>query len=56
MYKDVKGFVNYQMAKDAIPQIDLNNFKVEEEIDATYLNEKELDIVYNRFMSYYTCK
>lgn len=43
----LKGFVNYQIAKGIIPNIDLKNFKVvEEETDAIYLNEKELSVIY----------
>jgi integrase len=43
----LKGFVNYQIAKGAIPIIDLKNFKVvTEETDAVYLNEKELATIY----------
>lgn len=43
----LKGFVNYQIAKGVIPNIDLKNFKVvEEETDAIYLNEKELSEIY----------
>lgn len=43
----LKGFVNYQIAKGVIPNIDLKNFKVvEEETDAIYLNEKELAEIY----------
>ena len=48
----LKGFVHYQIAKGTIPNIDLKNFKVvEEETDAIYLNEKELDEIYNLNLS-----
>ena len=48
----LKGFVNYQMAKGAIPTIDLKCFKVvEEETDAIYLNENELEKIYNLNLS-----
>ncbi|KAA6316280.1 Tyrosine recombinase XerC [termite gut metagenome] len=43
----LKGFVNYQMAKEIIPTIDMRSFKVvEEETDAVYLNETELAAIY----------
>lgn len=49
----LKGFVNYQMAKGTIPPINLKVFKVvEEETDANYLNERELDILYSLDLSY----
>ncbi|MGL4331538.1 MAG: tyrosine-type recombinase/integrase [Bacteroidales bacterium] len=48
----LKGFVNYQMAKGVIPHIDLKNFKVvEEETDAVYLTEKELEAIYKLDLS-----
>lgn len=48
----LKGFVNYQVAKDATPSIDMKNFKVvEEETDAIYLNERELAAIYNLDLS-----
>lgn len=48
----LKGFVNYQIAKGVIPNIDLKNFKVvEEETDAIYLNEKELSAIYKLKLS-----
>jgi integrase len=48
----LKGFVNYQMAKGAIPAIDMKNFKVvEEETDAIYLNETELSKIYKLNLS-----
>lgn len=48
----LKGFVNYQMAKGAISTIDLKCFKVvEEEMDAIYLTEKELDKIYKLKLS-----
>ena len=43
----LKGFVNYQITKRVIPNIDLKSFKVvEEDTDAIYLNEKELEAIY----------
>ena len=43
----LKGFINYQIAKETIPFIDLKHFKVvEEETDAIYLTEKELKLLY----------
>jgi integrase len=48
----LKGFVNYQIAKGTIPSIDLTHFKVvEEEMDAIYLNEAELAIIYDLDLS-----
>jgi integrase len=48
----LKGFVNYQIAKGVIPDIDLKNFKVvEEETDAVYLNENELATIYKLNLS-----
>ncbi|MDD4593216.1 MAG: tyrosine-type recombinase/integrase [Parabacteroides sp.] len=48
----LKGFVNYQMAKGTIPTIDLKCFKVvEEETDAIYLSENELEKIYNLNLS-----
>ena len=48
----LKGFVNYQISKGVIPNIDLKNFKVvEEETDAIYLNEKELEAIYKLDLS-----
>lgn len=48
----LKGFVNYQVAKGAIPSIDMKNFKVvEEETDATYLNKRELAAIYKLDLS-----
>lgn len=48
----LKGFVNYQVAKDTIPAIDLTHFKVvEEETDAIYLNETELAAIYKLDLS-----
>lgn len=48
----LKGFVNYQIAKGTIPNIDLKNFKVvEEETDAIYLNENELAEIYKLDLS-----
>lgn len=48
----LKGFVNYQMAKGTISTIDLKCFKVvEEETDAIYLTEKELDKIYKLKLS-----
>lgn len=45
--KLLKGFVNYQITKGVIPNIDLKSFEVvEEETDAIYLNEKELAEIY----------
>ncbi|MFI3303987.1 MAG: site-specific integrase [Rikenellaceae bacterium] len=50
--KLLKGFVNHQIKKGVIPHIDLKNFKVvEEETDAVYLSDKELEIVYNLDLS-----
>ena len=44
----LKGFVNYQIAKGAIPHIDMKYFKVvEEETDAIYLTENELKAICN---------
>lgn len=43
----LKGFVDYQVAKGAIPTIEMKTFKVvEEETDAIYLDEKELSAIY----------
>ena len=48
----LKGFVNYQITKGIIPNIDLKVFKVvEEETDAIYLNEKELEAIYKLDLS-----
>lgn len=48
----LKGFVNYQIAKGTIPSIDLSHFKVvEEETDAIYLNEDELEAIYKLKLS-----
>lgn len=48
----LKGFVNYQITKGVIPNIDLKSFKVvEEETDAIYLNEKELEAIYKLDLS-----
>ena len=48
----LKGFVNYQITKGVIPNIDLKSFKVvEEETDAIYLNEKELEAIYRLDLS-----
>lgn len=48
----LKGFINYQVAKGTIPAIDLTHFKVvEEETDAIYLNEKELETIYKLKLS-----
>lgn len=48
----LKGFVNYQMSRGTIPTIDLKCFKViEEETDAIYLTEKELDKIYKLKLS-----
>lgn len=52
LLKLLKGFVNYQVAKDVIPAMDMKNFKVvEEETDAIYLNEKELAAIYKLDLS-----
>lgn len=48
----LKGFVNYQIAKQVIPEIDLKCFKViEEETDAIYLTENELAKIYSLDLS-----
>ncbi|WP_234982964.1 site-specific integrase [Bacteroides bouchesdurhonensis] len=48
----LKGFVNFQIVKGAIPPIDLRCFKVvEEETDAIYLSEKELAAIYELDLS-----
>jgi integrase len=48
----LKGFVNYQVAKEVIPAVDLTHFKVvEEETDAIYLNETELAAIYKLKLS-----
>ena len=48
----LKGFVNYHVAKGAIPAVDLRNFKVvEEETDAIYLSEEELSDIYRLDLS-----
>lgn len=48
----LKGFVNFQVAKETIPAVDLTNFKVvEEETDAIYLSENELAKIYNLNLS-----
>ena len=48
----LKGFINYQIAKETIPFIDLKHFKVvEEETDAIYLTEKELKLLYELDLS-----
>lgn len=48
----LKSFVNYQVAKGVIPVVDMKNFKVvEEETDAIYLNEKELEAIYKLDLS-----
>ncbi len=48
----LKGFVNYQVAKENIPVIDLKSFRVvEEETESIYLNEKELAEIYRLDLS-----
>jgi integrase len=47
-----RAFINYQIARGVIPAIDLSHFKVfEEETDAIYLNELELEAIHGLDLS-----
>ena len=49
----LKGFVNFQISKGVIPNIDMKCFKVvQEETDAIYLSEKELAVIYSLNLSH----